>query len=88
MLDCFFFCLFLRIQPGLLHKRAVIRVEQSNGWKTTALIHWQEDFFSLRLQVVKPAPPDESNAGLRVMGYSGKGSRDQQQKGSCSEIFS
>jgi len=49
---------------GHLHRRAVISVELSNVQRTTVLVHWQEDFFSLRLQVVKPASPDESIAGL------------------------
>lgn len=37
-----------------------------------ALTHWREDFFSLRVQVVKPVSPDESTAWLRGVGFSGK----------------
>lgn len=37
-----------------------------------ALTHWWEDFFSLRVQVVKPVSPDESTAWLQWVGFSGK----------------
>lgn len=49
------FCLFPRIHPGPLYMWAVITAEQGNVQEMTTLIHCQENFFPLRLSVVKRA---------------------------------